>query len=150
LTAEFGKSVDGKKTMAISADGISKLFPYVIRLCNEPKLISKWIIFPFRQRVDNIGAVELKMASNTIKSEDILFVSRETNNRIDLDICIKNVEVIDNPIINVIFLMLDSAIGEYDVVSKIGKIDIKPYESLKNNAKLMTLVKLSKLVDLLK
>jgi hypothetical protein len=147
LTIEFGKAADGKKTMAISADGISELFSYVIRLCNELKLLSNWIVFPFRQRLDNIGDLEIRMDGNLIKGEDILFVSRETENRIDLDICVKNMETIDNPVINAIFLMLDSAVGEYDVVSKIGNVDIKPYSSLKNNDQLTALVELPRLVD---
>jgi hypothetical protein len=133
--------------MAISADGISELFSYVIRLCNELKLLSNWIVFPFRQRLDNIGDLEIRMDGNLIKGEDILFVSRETENRIDLDICVKNMETIDNPVINAIFLMLDSAVGEYDVVSKIGNVDIKPYSSLKNNDQLTALVELPRLVD---
>jgi hypothetical protein len=99
--------------------------------------------------MDNIGAVEIRMDDSLIKSEDIFFVSRETDNRIDLDICVKNIETIDNPIINAIFLMLDSAIGEYDVVSKIGNVDIKPYSSLKSNDQLTALVELPSLVDML-
>ena len=90
------------------------------------------------------------MNNMLIRSNDILFAGSETDNRIHLEICIENIEVIDNPTINAIFLILDSAIGEYDVVSKIGKVDVKSYSLLKNHEKLFRLEELPGLVDLLK
>ncbi len=147
LTAEFGQTNDGKKILAISADGNSELFPYVIKLYNEPKLLSKWVIYPFRQRMDSISKVALRMGNLNIDAENILFISRENGNRIELGICVRHIESVNDPIIGAIFLLLDSAIGEYDVVSKIGKIDVKPYSALKDTAHLMPLEELVEIVD---
>ncbi|MHB8962815.1 MAG: hypothetical protein ACYC5K_06640 [Saccharofermentanales bacterium] len=147
LTVEFSAEIDGKKMMAISADGISECFPYVIKLTNEPKLLSKWIVVPFRQRLKSVDGLEILINKVVIGENDVLFVSEQTGGRLDLDIYFEGVENIDNATINAIFLLLDSTIGEYDVVAKVGKVEVNPFSRLSQIDKAKRLSNLPEVVD---
>jgi hypothetical protein len=147
LTIEFSPEVDGKKTMAISADGISEFFPYVIKLVNEPKLVSKWIVLPFRQRLRKINNIEIKLGDIAINCNNIFFVSEKNGRHMDLEIYIKDIDNVDNVVINAVFLLLDSTIGEYAVVSKIGRVDVKPFSTLKDSGRAQELYELPTIVD---
>lgn len=147
LTIEFSPEIEGKKIMAISADGISELFPYVIKLTNEPKLLSKWIVVPFRQRLKNVDGFEIRIGDVVIGGNAVLFVSEQAGGRIDLNIYIEGFDDKDNAIINAVFLLLDSVIGEYDVVTKVGKVEVKPFSLLKQLDKAKRLSVLPEVVD---
>lgn len=136
--------------MAISSGGISELFPYVIRLSNELKLLTRWIVVPFRQRLQNAANLELRIGDIVICGKDIFFVSKDVGNRLDLVIFIKGVDNVDNSVINAVFLVLDSVLGEYDVTSEIGKIEVKPFSSLNNGEKAQGLSMLPEIIDQMK
>lgn len=147
LTFEFSTVTDGKKILVISADGISKYFPHVIKLVNEPKLITRWIIVPFRQRLNMNGAFSIKIGDSISDWNNFYFVIKDTGRKLDLNIYVKGVDTVNNTVINAVFLLLDSAIGEYDVVTKIGRVDVNPFSDLKGSDKVQAFSMLPAVVD---
>ncbi|KNY25897.1 hypothetical protein [Pseudobacteroides cellulosolvens] len=150
LTFEFSRIIDDKRTIAISANGLREVFPYVLKLINEPKLLSKWIVVPFRQRVNHIDGMEIKCGDFSLGGNDISFVPKQKESRVSLDIYVRGINDIPPEIVNAVFLMLDSSIGEYDVVTKIGGIEILPESKLKDTVNAKPLNMLAELVDSMK
>ncbi len=146
LVFEIGNEGE-KKSIAISCDGSSKAFPYVMDLMNEPIMTSHWLIYPFRQRKD-IKKIKFKMNNKVMSSDDILFISTQEKNFINLDLYVKDFRGKNDPILNIVFIFLDSAIGEYNMITKVKKLNFKPISALENNSNALPLDELSRIVDL--
>lgn len=147
LVIEIGSELNGKKTLVISADGISNLFYHVIKLTNEPKLISWWVILPFRQRLKSDDEHSVCFGDINLSSKNILFNYVKVGNKLDLKIYVKDIDIVNNTINNLVLLLLDNTIGEFDVTAKIGEIEVYPLLCLKNNEKTQTLNCLPIVVD---
>jgi hypothetical protein len=122
LTFEFGPIVGGKQELVISADGISSLIPSVKSLANEAPRLEKWIITAFRQP---IGLAHSLVINNIIVSADDINFSfeGEKDGKIDLIFFVRSDAKNQDIYVGAIFMMLDSIIGEYNVMTKIGNID---------------------------
>lgn len=150
LTFEFSIIKEGKRTFAISADGIMDAFPVVIKLYNEPKLLKKWIVVPFRGRVKDIDRAAINMGDISMNVSDIFFMLIQEDTRVSLNICVKGIEDVTPQIINAIYLILDSAIGEYDVETKLGRIEVLPESVLSKKGNLKHLKELCQIIDNIK
>ncbi len=150
LTFELGGILNGKRIFAISADGVKAVFPFVIKLFNEPKLLTKWIVVPFRQRLKSIERMKIKFGDISIDCSDIFFVAKQEESLISLDIYVKGIEDITSNVANAIYIILDSAIGEYDVETKVGRVNFLPGSNLKNVENAMSLIKLPEKINEMK
>jgi hypothetical protein len=130
LSFEFSSSIDGKKIMAISANGNPALFPLIIKLTNEIKLLTKWIVVPFRKRIENISDCAIRLGDIVIKASDVYYTYKHFNSRIDLDLYVAGVDEINSDIENGVFFLLDSTIGEFDAVTLLGDIKVVPFASI--------------------
>ncbi len=121
LYFEIGQKAK-KREFIISADGIKEAFPVVLKLVEHAPHFDRWHIIAFRQRKGKELAISLK--GEEFVTKEIFFSYVFTKNKMDITIYIKKGKEHKANIIAV-FIFLDSLIGEYDVETKIGKIEIK-------------------------
>ena len=111
----------GIREFTISADGLKEVFPYVEKLLEKSPKIPKWKFSAFRQRVpgDEIG---LNYGDFKISYKDIYFRYNENDGKLGIELNIREYNG-EPQKQNAIYILLDSLIGEYDVVMGIDWID---------------------------
>lgn len=143
LTFEFGPKNDGSREFVISADGIKEAFPKVESLYAAAPVLPRWKFIKFRPRrkPNNIsyGGVNVKHETVTVqvarggqKADIIVFIPGYNERE-------------RNTYLAIAFLLLDEALGEYDVEMKIGQIQVKPSPPTAEQAH--SLEELPKIVD---
>ncbi|MDO8490362.1 MAG: hypothetical protein Q7S47_03015 [bacterium] len=132
LCFEFGRvGDDGRREFILSVGGIRDALPAVEKLmkaCPEG-ILSQWDIQGFKPRMSldlclGFGDVVLNVDMLSFKP----FEDRDAK-LIGLEIYVAGIEV-DDRIKSACFLFLDNALGEYDVATKIGFVEIKPQTEL--------------------
>lgn len=118
---------DDKRNFIISADGIKELFDLVIELTNRAPNYKEWIITPFRPRLSQKNQV-IEMEGISLDYDDIYFTYEEDDveDIIHLDIYVNGYDGEDNRFVHTYFILLDSLVGEYDAVTKIGDTVMYP------------------------
>jgi hypothetical protein len=129
LTFEFGPIENGKREIVISADGIKEAFSSVHSLKNSaPSSLQKFLVTYFRPRrypISTVSFGEIKLSPN-----DIFIDMDVVDGKICLTLFIKNyTEDQKNKYAGAAFILLDQALGEYDVETKVGYIDFQPLET---------------------
>lgn len=125
LTFELSGPIDFGREFIISADGNRGLFSTVLRLANTAPVLSGWKFIAFRQNKDT--HFSLTFRDIKISGDDIWFKATPNWEKLDLVLYIKGLTRRNHEAIaHASFIMLDNALGEYDVETKIGDIDWKP------------------------
>lgn len=133
---------DNKMSFVISADGDIELFPVVIELCGKAPTYKRWDIIPFRPRLHQENQA-IDVDGIKLDYDDVYFSYSIEENYINLDVYIKNYDQEDNRYIHTYFILLDSLIGEYDAVTKIGLTTVYSYiedDSLLNIRELVSII----------
>ena len=122
LTFEFGPKENGRREFVISADGIREAFPEVEALYAASPPLPRWKFIKFRPRRKpndiSYGGVVVKAAS--------VSVLVEPNGRTaDITVFIPGyTEAARKTYVTVAFLFLDEALGEYDVETRVGQVNV--------------------------
>lgn len=140
LIWEFSTATN-PRDFIISADGIRESFPSVILLVNSSPKLPNWRILAFRQRTPG---VILSFRNVALDPQMVYFYSEQNKGLLDLSIYIKDIPVDEN-LIGAIYLLLDSLIGEYDVETKVGAVEVLPYKEKLENLKPLT--ELPRMID---
>jgi hypothetical protein len=149
LVFEFGPIHEtGIREFSISADGIKAAFPDVIALMEKAPDFPNWNFYAFRQRVPG-DDINIQMGGLKLGYSDIFFRYDEENDKIGIELNIRNYDPDNKAIKNAVFILLDGLIGEYDMETNIGWIDFVPLDE-KNLNNLFPLIHLRDLVDLSK
>lgn len=143
LVFEFNVKPDenGIREMVISADGLSELIPYVIKVVNIAPKMDRWKIIAFRQRMDE--DIEINYKDYIISADTIYFNYQfsEDGTQIDATLFIKEYE---EDMVGAIYLLLDSLLGEFEVMTKLRYLE---FAELINEDQL---IPLKKIPDILK
>jgi hypothetical protein len=127
LAFEFGPIEDGKREFTISADGIREAFPKVEALYKAAPPLPRWKIYKFRQRQK---PTDLTMGDTTIKHDSLSFVMQVHGSKADITVFLPGYSDSEHEkYMGFVFLFLDQALGEYDVETRVGEIDVKPSTS---------------------
>jgi hypothetical protein len=125
LTFEFGPVHDGVREFVISAAGIKAAFPAVIALAAAAPPLPRWRITPFRPRRTVIS--DLKFGDKLLRSAQIAFVAEPDGDKVGLRIFIQGfAPTAEHHYEQMGYLMLDEAIGEYDMETKVGFVEFWP------------------------
>ena len=125
LTFEFGPKTESGREFVVSADGNKAAFPAVIALVEKAPQLSRWQIVKFRQRRGPIPDVEFE--GTRIKSQDVQFTIEPDGNKAGITLYMVGYDESQHRILGSIgFLYLDFSLGEYDVETKVGFVDLKP------------------------
>ena len=125
LVFEFSSAVEGRREFTISAAGIGSTFPEVTALVRAAPHLPRWQIIAFRQRQD---IPEIQCGYKSIKRDAVFFDYIPAGDKIDLFLFIPGFadsspeQVVGLKTIG--YLLLDAAVGEYDVETKIGGIEM--------------------------
>lgn len=131
LTFEFGPLMDdGTREFIISADGIKKVFPLVESLFKKRPKLKRWRVIKFRPRRNPIN--DLTIDNKTIKADEvnyILFKDRDPN-KVGIMLFFKEYQQdINDTLEQIGYLLLDEALGEYDVETRIGAVAFESTDS---------------------
>ena len=136
LTFEFGPKIDGRRDFVISADGIREAFTAVEALYAAAPELARWKFIKFRPRR---SPCDISTGDITVKASGVRIHLERYANNVDLTLYIPEFrEEASNSFKTIVYLLLDEAIGEYDVETYVGGISVKhisaaPEETLSLN-----------------
>jgi len=126
LTFEFGPDQDGKREFVISADGLKDAFPAVESLHASAPSLPRWTFIEFRPRR---SAMTIQMGDVKLEPKDIEVAVEADGDKAGFTVFVKGYdESQSQQYKHAAFIMLDQAIGEYDMETKVGFIEVKPFE----------------------
>jgi hypothetical protein len=123
LTFEFGPKQQGKREFVISADGLRGAIPAVERLAAAAPALNQWTIVKFRPRRPpfDIGYGDVQ-----VKADTVLAQLAPNGQRIDVTLLIPgHTAATHKTYLGITFLLLDQALGEYDVMTRVGGVDVR-------------------------
>jgi len=125
LTYEVSNDKFGIRELVVSADGIKESFTSVLELTKQAPDIPGWKITAFRPRV-NVSQFTLCFDGRDLAAKDFYFWLQSEGHHIDLILYVPGLtEDNRNEFLNACYILLDMAIGEYDVTTRIRYIDHK-------------------------
>lgn len=143
LTFEFGPKKDGRRDFVISADGIREAFPAVEALYASAPPLAHWKVIKFRPRRD---PMDISLGSVTVKAETVLVEVIPNSGKVDLTVTMPGyAQETSNAYKQIGYLMLDQALGEYDVETRVGAISFVATPT--SDKKAVHLEQLPKVVD---
>jgi len=145
--AEIGGAKDDR-TLVLSVDGKKDLFPHVQELYAARPTVTGWTIVAFRQRAKP-GDPELtiEMGNQKLDPGKVRFVGTPAGGKLDIDVFIPGFTT-NEEMGQLGFLILDHAVGEFDMETKIGGIEFAALDKAPASAK--PLAELPAMVDALK
>ncbi len=129
LTFEFGPKDDqrAKREFVISAGGIRDAFAAVVALTTDAPPLSRWKITAFRPRRWPLNSIEI--ADTRIDPERVEFSLLDNGKIAGLYLYIPGYIEENSHYKHLGYLMLDEALGEYDVETALGLIKMLPFEA---------------------
>ncbi len=131
LTFEFGPKENGRREFVISADGIKDAFPKVEALYAIAPEIPRWEFIKFRPRREpaNISFREV-----SVRAEDVFVFVEPDRTKAGITVFLPEYsKQAHETFAGVAFLLLDRALGEYDVETRVGFIEVESWST--NRAK---------------
>ena len=143
LVFEFGPEQDGLREFTISADGIRASFPAVEALYAAAPNLPRWKILKFRQRREPAG---ISFSGVKVQADSVTVAVTKVGEKANVIVYIPGAPENDRNIYaSIAFLMLDQALGEYDVETFIGNVQVLPSSS--SSPKTYPLKELPKVID---
>jgi hypothetical protein len=126
LTFEFGPIEDGKRVFVLSADGLKGAFPAVESLHASAPSLPRWTFIKFRPRRP---AMAIQIEDFRLEPSDVEVAIEPDGDKAGLTLFIRDYsDARKNQFLQIAFLMLDQAIGEYDMITGVGFVEIKPFD----------------------
>lgn len=122
--------VGGKTEFTISADGNKNLINAVLKLYEKRPILKDWEISAFRQRNNSIFNFE--MNDLVIKGEETkyLLMKDQNPNKVNIILFFPNfTEEKRQTFGGAAYIFLDGIVGEYDVMTKVGFVEVFGYDS---------------------
>lgn len=126
LTFEFGPVLsDGRREFIVSADGHRRAFPAVQQLVATAPQLERWIVTPFRPPKSTDHSIQVGDLS--LGAEDVWFTSEPDGDKVGITLYLRGLENRDDNQFGIIsYLLLDNALGEFTVETRVGFIERKP------------------------
>lgn len=143
LTFEFGPIQNGQREFVISADGIRDAFPKVEALYAAAPKLARWKIIKFRPRREPF---DIGYGGISVKADSVVAQVIPDGQKAGIIVFIPGYSPSSrDTYMGIAFLMLDQALGEYDVETRVGVIEVK--EKAQAPAKAITLHQLPDVFD---
>jgi len=149
LRMEFGPvTVKQDRVLCLSANGIEAAVPFVTQLIQQAPTLPGFNLVAFRQRQNNFEK-QVRIGDKTLGYEDIYFLYAEEGKQIGVSLYIRGYEE-DNPgFEQAVFILLDSLIGELELMKMVAWLEWNVLEEEKVND-YSPILELVELVDGLK
>jgi hypothetical protein len=125
LTFEFGPPED-RRELILSADGIGDRFPAVVALKDAAPDLPRWQIIAFRPRRFELGSIRI---GDILVTADTVECSLATDGNVAGLYLFLPDGIPQEPRLQIGYLLLDEALGEFDVETRLGLIEILPRSS---------------------
>jgi hypothetical protein len=122
LSFEFGPNGTPRREFVISASRIHRAFPAVVSLAEAAPPLARWQVIAFRPRRTPINIVEIR--GKRVDPRDVQFSLRDNGKMAGVYLFIPGFRENDLDFKQIGYLLLDEALGEYDVESRLGLIKI--------------------------
>ncbi len=119
LVFEFGPK-NPKREFVISAGGIRTAFPAVVSLAHAAPALERWTITAFRPRRTPISNVEIR--GKRINPEQVQCSLLDNGKIAGIYLFLPGFQEADVDLKQIGYLLLDEALGEYDVETRLGLI----------------------------
>jgi hypothetical protein len=126
LTFEFGPAEE-QREFVISAAGVRDSFPFVVSLKNAAPALSRWRITAFRPRRSPVSAIEFR--GKSVNPENVEFTLLDNGKMAGLYLFMPGMEPEETDYKVIGYLLLDEVLGEYDVETGLGLIEMYPFET---------------------
>lgn len=124
LVYEIALPDTGDSELVISGDGVRDLIPCVQELVNAAPDLQGWKIYAFRPRMDDYAGFTLNFGDRTFDPQRLWCWSRVEDSSFDLIVYHPDyADEIRNLLVNGTYILLDMALGEYDVMTGIRRLD---------------------------
>lgn len=122
LTFEFGPKKGGKREFIISADGIRAAFPKVESLYAAAPSLSRWTFIKFRPRR---APFDIEYQGINVKADSVRVLLAADGARTGVTVLIPGYSAERRKTYGgIAFLLLDQALGEFDVEARVGSVDV--------------------------
>jgi hypothetical protein len=121
LTFEFGLD-EARREFVISAGGIKGAFSSVSSLVGSAPILDRWRITAFRPRRNPVNVVEFRAKRVDPKNVQCTLLSNGKMPGVRL--FIPGYQETDSDLKTIGYLLLDESLGEYDVESRLGPIEM--------------------------
>jgi hypothetical protein len=122
LTFEFGPKEDGRRELVISADGIREAFPEVEALYATAPSMPRWKFIKFRQRRK---PNDISYEGVSVKAASVSVLVEPSGQLADITVFIPGyTQAARKTYAAIAFLFLDEALGEYDVETRVGQVNV--------------------------
>jgi hypothetical protein len=120
VTFEIGPPTEMRREFVISADGIKSAFPAVSALVHAAPILARWKVTAFRPRRLLINQMDFK--GKCVHPKDVQFTLLDNGEIAGLYLFIPGFREDEADLKAIGYLLLDEALGEYDVESRLGLI----------------------------
>jgi len=125
LTFELSSPREGRREFAVSAGGIRDAFPAARALADSAPSLPRWTVFFLRQR--KMLPVACMVNGATIDTASVQFHLAPQRDKIHVSLFLPGYSAHERATFATIgFLLLDASLGEYDVETKVGRVDFLP------------------------
>jgi hypothetical protein len=121
LTFEFGPKRK-RREFIVSAGGIKNAFPMVSALVAAAPNLECWRVIAFRPRRDPLNVVEFR--GKSVDPKDVQFSLLDDGKRAGIYLFIPGFTKDDSDLKQIGYLLLDDALGEYDVECRVALIEM--------------------------
>jgi len=123
LTFEFGPIENGRREFIISADGIREAFPKVESLYAAAPALPRWKVVKYRPRRE---PMDIALGDVRVDCHAVVVDLEPRGDKMDLTMYLPGYSGRTQDMYKgVAFLFLDQALGEYDVETRVGYIELK-------------------------
>lgn len=127
LTFEFsGIRADGIREFIISAGGIKAAFPAVEALYDAAPSLERWQLIKFRPRRESLSTISFD--GRIFDPSKVLYVLAQDGDKVGIVLMFDGYVPEDQAFAQAGYLMLDEALGEYTVETKVGFIEMQGKE----------------------
>jgi hypothetical protein len=130
LTFELGPRVtSGRREFVISADGLRKVFPEVEALAAAAPPLPQWTVIKFRPRRPTLSLLELSGEKFDPDRARFLLV-KDAPGKVGIVLFLEHYSKDRHDVFaKAGYLLLDEALGEYDMETRVGAIDFLTADS---------------------
>jgi hypothetical protein len=121
LTFEFGPK-EPKREFVVTAGGIKSAFPAVVALADAAPALDRWRVTAFRPRRNPCGIIEL--GGKRVDLADVQFSLLDNGKIAGIHLFIPGFLESDVDFKQIGYLLLDEALGEFDVETRLGLIQM--------------------------
>jgi hypothetical protein len=128
LTFEFGPVRAGKREFVISAGGIREAFPSVEALYAKAPPLKRWIWVKYRPR--RLPINDIAFGGRQIRAADVRYVLTKDGERAGIVLFFDKYSKDEDRFFGQVgYLLLDEALGEYAIETKVGYIEFQSRDS---------------------